>query len=276
MGASAINFGQDVSLPQGKFGVGRKHVDGKGNFVLNALTGAVATREKFQVFNRILGSIPVLVMDGFFGKERAANLLFHHKPMLQHFSFLASGAGPGWNGKPNVTVPFDVAPHLTTQKSIGSTISEPSVFTRPAAKFLLVVDAATRFAALILALAAMGTFKKVSFIGLRCLGHAKAFAGAVQRIVAVKFPVRSQIGLLYSKRISTGRATKQDGCFLRPAAPIGGFPCGLAFGRTEVRSRGLRGLYRESCTAMFTGLFHGLDVSVRGYAAGHYLNNRGL
>src|ERR1700674_3900420 len=64
----------------------REHLNREGDFVLDRLTGAVAAGEQPNVLRSIVGSLPVQVVDSFFGSEFSAEALFHHKAMFKNLA----------------------------------------------------------------------------------------------------------------------------------------------------------------------------------------------
>lgn len=68
---------QLVACGAKEFGVELRDFNCKGDFVGNALSGAVSAGEKFKIFDAVVGSNAVDMMHGFFRKQFASNVLLH-------------------------------------------------------------------------------------------------------------------------------------------------------------------------------------------------------
>lgn len=219
MGALAFNLGQGVSLSSGKFGVGQEHVNGKGNFVGDALTGAMAATEKLKVLNTILIPNPIDVMNSLVFGKRSPNVLLHDMAMLKHFHFLASSTDRSGNGEPDVTAPFDMSPNFTSEKTMTGLSLNPGVFADNTAKFLsrivFYLSITANITNALLRSAALNAGKNISAAGLSVLVLAHTFARAVHGVAAMHFTIGRDIARLHGEYFTVKLTGKFNGRDLR-------------------------------------------------------------
>lgn len=272
MGALAINFGQDVSLLPREVGVGFDHVDSEGNFVLNPLTWAMSARKQFQIFWGVLCTIAVFMMDGFFGKKFATKDLFHNVAMFKHGHLLASLGRERRDGQPHIAMTLNVATNFSGFESPFSLVHLPRNFAFMAAKFLLMVDSAARFTALILNSPALYTGKKVARVSFASFVCAEALAGTKEWIVMMHLAVCREIARLHAKLGAAHFARELYFIFSGRGSAVSSFVRGSAGARAKFVPVELGRLYLESIAAFTANLFHDLRNSKGLVVTGLYTN----
>lgn len=75
---------QDHTSFRGELGIQGQYLDGEGDFVNDALSGSVTGREQFEVVDGVVLPVAVDVVDGFFRKQFAAEVLFHYIAMFKY------------------------------------------------------------------------------------------------------------------------------------------------------------------------------------------------
>jgi hypothetical protein len=192
-----------------EFGVELQHLDCERDLVDHALSGSVATRKQFEIVDRIVLAVAILVMDCFVFMKFAAKVLFHDIAVFEHSSTF-SAANQRWQMNPDIAMAFDMTPHLATLKSSQGFLSKRFVFAVIAAVFLFFVKTATRFSAFFNQLAASFTIKSASF---GCRFHAPgigALARTVQWIVTVFYVVGVQVRTHHGERFAAFFASKSN------------------------------------------------------------------
>lgn len=140
-----FDLAQFDSFGPSKFRVGAKHVDCESHLVDHALAGAVMAAEQFEIFKRVVLTVPIFVVYCFFGQKRATKVLGHHVAMF-HDSVFSTSHQTG-DRNPNVAIAFDVTAVIAFRKFTQCLLTLMFGFASAVAKFLLRVDSATRFAA---------------------------------------------------------------------------------------------------------------------------------
>lgn len=196
----------DTGCPS-KFGVQAKYVDRELHLVDDALAGAVPAAEQFEVFDSVIASNSVDVMNGFFVAQFSANMSGHHVTMFENAVF---GAGDQrWNGNPHVAVPFNVSLEIAFFKTCKGLFSWRFVSAFLTAVFLCAINAGSCFtAALNKRPLAIFANAHVSLVSLFSSVFSKAHAGAVWRVFSVFLSVGSQVGRFVKEWLLTVLATE--------------------------------------------------------------------
>lgn len=182
----------------GEFGVQRKHLDGEGYLVDDTLAGTVAARKKFEVFDSVVPSCSIYVMDGF-SRHQVSSEMFSHDVSVLHDGVAFAGYR-GRDRYPHVAVPLDVAFEVPAFEASKSARALAFGFAFFATKLLLSINATSWFAISIRRRSALGASKFVSFIGIFAPTDVRTMHGAIQRVVIELFSVCSQVALHHGER----------------------------------------------------------------------------
>jgi hypothetical protein len=192
-----------------KIGIQPKYLDGEGDFVGNALAGAVAVGEQFQVFNRVVVPVPVFVVNGLFRVQLAAKRLFHDVAMLKHrplFSF----ARQFRNGNPNVSVSLDVSLVATVLKSLKCRFLAKFNLALDRAISLLRVNTPTGFARLRKSFTTVDASEGVSLFAVFAAANIGTVARAIHRVFGVFLAVFRKVRLHHAKWLAAFFASKTN------------------------------------------------------------------
>ena len=205
-------FERFIAKLSDKFRVGREHVDGELHLINGALPSRLGRIPQFEIFQSVVGSLSVDVMDIFVGQKRATKMLLNNIAVFENFVPLPAIHSLG-NVKTNVSA-LNSAAVLFAPKSLNG---RPTAIGRPArlvAKSLLriVLDLPAR--PLVLAsrlfLSAMLAHKGLFFFGLGLTSNSGALAGAVKRPSSILLFVLSKIAGLNAERLAALFAVKHD------------------------------------------------------------------
>lgn len=170
-----------------------EHFKREGDFVDDALAGAVSVGEQFQVLDTIVVPVPVNVVDSFVGEQTSAYVLLHDVAMFE--DFLAPQCGGVADHYGHVP-PFVATCQIAFSKSFIERRGLEECFTLPVTKFLFSVKRAAGSAAHRVHNAALQAFEVVSNICISSPTQVGAWHGAIQR---VSVPLFSKCG--YNARL---------------------------------------------------------------------------
>jgi hypothetical protein len=211
-----------------EFGVQAKNVNCELDLVHDALARTVATGKKLKVFNRIMLTIAVNVVNGFFGKKLSTDVLFHDVAMFKHVA--SSGFWPNVSRKmnPNVAVSFYVFPVFAIVELLFSASAVILAFAFSITELLFVIQRTAWSAAERIHFIALLACEKISFGSIFASPFRRAWYGAVKRIFSELISISIQVSRLVRKWISTFSAVKRDAfrqssratvnCFMRSMA----------------------------------------------------------
>jgi hypothetical protein len=187
----------------GEFGIQLNHFDCESKFIDYSLSGSVATRKQLEVFDSVVTSNSVDVMNGFFGKQVSFEVLRHDVAVFRHFRFLASGTDQRGEREKNVSVTFDVPSDVAAVKSVSRFNFLRCGFAFLAAVFLIAVDAKRgRVPVSNFYFATMRTGKFVALVGCFAAALIRALQGTVFWVSAVLFSIRRQVRLHHREFIA--------------------------------------------------------------------------
>jgi hypothetical protein len=204
----------------GELGVEPQHFDCEGDFVHDALAGAVATGEQLQVGNVIEGAVAVDVVDGLFRQQPSADVLFHDVTMSEKFPRTLAIL-PRDNG-PSIAVFILVYRRFCVGVLglIGQRSEKAAALC--ATQQLLAIDSSAgapldrhEFAAL--------KAVNVPFFVRKFLGVSHAAHGAIQRVSTVFFAKRGQVALHHGERLPALFTGEFDGRLAGRNTSVGTF-----------------------------------------------------
>lgn len=194
----------------GEFGVQAQHLDREGNFIDNALPSAMLAVEQFEVFDSVVGSGSVSVVDSLFSAQFASEVLFHDVAVFQDRVF--SSRNSRRNGQPYVAVScFDVPGGAFFVESLQSFVALVLGFAFAVAEFLLRVNASARLASAVLYFSALKALEPIASVGTLFSSGVRARHRAVQRVSVEFLSVRREVRLHHGERISTFPTSEGNG-----------------------------------------------------------------
>lgn len=257
-----MKFDRDIVAGDGvKFGVLKQHFNREFYLVDDSLSRSVTTVEQFEVFDSVVGSNTIDVMDGLLGEEVSTNVLRHNEPVLEHRVFNAGDATG--HGNPHVAVPLGMFLNVPAVKARESGISLVFSLALAIAKSLIVVKSAARSTAQGIFFAALLTGKCVTRFRGFATAVGRAFHSTVKRVTSEFFAVGGRVGLLHHKRFVAFGACKLQRSNSRSRATMFTFIGVFAALATVLPISVLR-LNRKYPGAVFADYFnrHGYDSSV--------------
>lgn len=205
-------LGHRVTGGEAELGVLAQYLDGELHLVDNSLSGAVAAVEQFEVFDPIVRTDAVNVMDGFFGEKVATDVLRHDVAVFENRSRAAVSRQHG-NRDPHVAVAFGMFLVPAAFKFMLRFLLLCFYLALGAAVFLFAVDSPSAAFALSCAMfffAAILADKLVSFVRIFPTSDIGALRRAVQRVSSELFFVSSEVGLQHGKRVAAFLACEAD------------------------------------------------------------------
>lgn len=251
MSVGSVNRSQFNSRLPGELGVCAQHFDCEVHFVSDSLSRTMPAAEKFQVRDGVIAPIAIDVMNGFLGEKLAAEMLGHHKAMLQNFVLFAGDVGR--NGEPDISVAFDVTLEVSfceprrrlrfAPLHVAGLIAESllSIVNRPTRSLVSFhrVDFAALFAG-----------KHRPFLGVLSSAECRARNRAVRRVFAELPSVFREIAGFHRERFAALFAVEPERWLARPGfSPMNCFVRGLTGSLAKALS-GMRRLHREGLAAL--------------------------
>lgn len=200
-----VDFVQRITGLPGKLGVQRQYLDGELHLVDNALSGAVATTEQFEVRDIVVGSNAVDVVDGFFGEKFASDMFGHDPAVFEHISGRVSVFSR--DNQTGVAPPSSMS--SWTVASVFRLVRY-SAKQRPAfgaAQKFFSVNSAARLSLDGHGFAALDA-ANIPFIFGNFFGFAHAFARTVQWVFAKLFQIGTSIARLHAECFAANGAVK--------------------------------------------------------------------
>jgi hypothetical protein len=192
----------------GEFGVQTKYLDGERHFVGDTLAGPVPARKEFEVFEPVVTTVAVDVMDGFVGVQPAPQVLFHDEAVFKH-GFFAPASAAGRHGDAPIAVAgfvpgqsFNAARGKCGRKSGRGGRSLVLRLAFLVAVFLLRVHSTARLTPVAALFAASEAGESRARFGVGTATFRGTGNRAVQRVVAEFLLVRRQVSLLHDKIVS--------------------------------------------------------------------------
>jgi len=214
---SIFGLNQFESKPTREIRVVGEDFYSESDLIGNALTGAVVTQEQFKVFNPVVGSIPVDVVNSLPFTKLTSDMLLHDIPMFEN----VSGRGSVYPSNGDTHIPVSSQDRNGNAIFVGNLhlYSSPHTFTYRTTKKLFGVYVAVGsyeygnvFSALIARSLPIFRFKSSAF--------SAAINRAVDRVFAMQFTVTSQFSWIAAKRFATLFALESDRCDSRVRSPM--------------------------------------------------------
>ena len=210
LGADMIELSQFVAGRSGELGVQGQYLDGELHLVDNALAGAVPAVEELKVFDSVVRSDTIDMVDGFFGEQRSPDVLGHDVAMFHNRVFFA-GNETG-HRDPNVSMSLDVPAVFAAVEFVQRISALVVRLARRVAILLLLVKAPAGLAALRLFFSARAAGKRVSALTGLAPPDTGTLARAVHRVSIVFLVVRGHEGFQHRKSFSAFETSEfQDG-----------------------------------------------------------------
>jgi hypothetical protein len=186
--------------------IGCENFDREVDFVDDSLAGSVATVEQFEVFDSVVRSQTVDVMDSLFGEQISSYVFGHDVAVLEHLVFFA-GDKAG-NRDPDVAMSLDMLADVAAFKFGERFCSLVRSFALRIAVFLLFVYATARLATFRIRIAACEASKSVPRFACLATSNARTLARTVHRAAFVFLFVRVHEGLHHRECLAAFAASE--------------------------------------------------------------------
>lgn len=193
---------QFVAGGSSEVGIQSQYLDGELHFVDDALAGAVAAGEKFEVFNSIVSPNAIDVVDGFVRKQFASDMFGHNVAVFHNMPLPVLALGQFGDVEPNIAVTFCMFFVSASFKFMKRFFLLPFYFAGVSAVLLLLVKSASRFAAFVIYFAACQAGKCVARFACFSAAYSRALSRAVPRISSIFFMVRGDKVLHHRKSLA--------------------------------------------------------------------------
>lgn len=248
-----MRFDRDIVADDGvKFGILKQDFNREFHLVDDSLSRSVVGVEQFEVFDSVIGSNPVDVVDSFFRVKLPSDVLFHDVAVLKHFVGVPSIVG---RDADHHVVAAHAPSNLREPVLFPVNLAHPLIFTLATAERLSVVDRAGSFAAgFVEFLSAVFAVRFVLFVSAFAAAQRRAFTRTVHRVFAELHSVRSDVGVFHGERPATLLAGEVDGRNSGNRSSVFSF-VGAMTNCPAVLSMFVFRLHFERVAAVFTGFF---------------------
>ena len=242
---------QFVTSGTAKLGVQRQYLDGERDLIGHALAGAVSATEKFKVFERVVLSVSIFVMNCLMVVKFAANVPLHHMAVFKNRVFFSRNKGR--NGNPNVSVFLNMTAITSVIKAFERGGALVIGLALSVAKFLFAVGITTRFSPHGLSSPALLTSEKISCVSVSASANAGARYRTIHRFFTELLYVSLQVTRFVAEWLTARSANKLNLSNVRGWSPMNGFMIRHALFSAKPLARVFLS-YRKSSATLLTNL----------------------
>lgn len=240
------------TLGKAELGILPQYLDGECHLVGHALTGTVSAGEQLKVFDSVVLSVAVPMVDGLVLGKRTTDVLRHDVSVLKNFMPFA-GDSRG-NVNPDISIALDVPSVVAAMEFFSRSFGVVFALAFRAAKSLLSIDCIS-FESSPLDKGGSTIFARslVAIIRGASASCVRALHVAVHRIAIPLLAVGVHEPLLHREGLAAELTSERNRIFVGGGAPVGGF-VGLPTLSPTKSLLGVAGTNFKSVTALLADL----------------------